>query len=150
MLAMIWREMMTDIPQVNILTDDKCMARLSDFGLAVFAEGMSKNYASVRAGADHWLGPELLDPERFGFQDDRPMYAGDIYSFGCMCLEVNLLVFFQYNPLIDLLVTASCIPGRIHFWAYLTLPSRNMSLMATGPQGHHFMSMSRWLTVCGG
>ncbi|CAL1715671.1 unnamed protein product [Somion occarium] len=64
------------------------MARLSDFGLAVFAEGMSKNYASVRAGADHWLGPELLDPERFGFQDDRPMYAGDIYSFGCMCLEL--------------------------------------------------------------
>lgn len=74
---------------MNILINDSGAACLSDFGLAVFAEGRSKNYASLRGGAERWLAPELLHPERFGFHDDRPTYAGDIYSFACVCLEVR-------------------------------------------------------------
>ena len=84
--------------QVNILIKDNGAACLSDFGLSVFAEGKSKNYASLRGGADRWLAPELLDPERFGFHDDRPTYAGDIYSFACVCLEVKHLSDSEVTP----------------------------------------------------
>ena len=75
--------------QPNILVDDSWTVHLSDFGLAVFAEGGSKGFGSVRGGNPHWLPPEAIDPESYGLDSARPTYPGDIYSFACVCIEVR-------------------------------------------------------------
>ncbi|THH32590.1 hypothetical protein EUX98_g1593 [Antrodiella citrinella] len=69
---------------VNILIDDSYHVHLADFGLAVFADGASNNYGSMRGGALRWLSPELIDPEELGLESSRPTYASDIYSFACL------------------------------------------------------------------
>ena len=83
---------------MNILIADNGKARLGDFGLSVFAEGESTNYAALRDGAAQWMAPELIDPHRFGLQDEGPTYAGDIYSFACVCLEVKHLSDSEETP----------------------------------------------------
>ena len=77
--------------QPNVLIDSDFGVRLADFGLAVFAEAKSAR-GSLRGGATPWLSPELLDP----YKDDevRPSYASDIYSFGCVMVEVRLCSAF--------------------------------------------------------
>lgn len=81
--------------QVNILIADNGKARLGDFGLSVFAEGESTNYAALRDGAAQWMAPELIDPHRFGLQDEGPTYAGTRVSdyFPCITVRVERLTF---------------------------------------------------------
>ena len=62
---------------------------LSDFGLSVFVEGARREYASLRGGAYRWLPPESFEDDT---EDFRPTFAGDIYAFACVCIEVILLV----------------------------------------------------------
>lgn len=38
------------------------------------------------AGAHRWMAPELISPE---FTDQQPTNASDVYSFGCVCIEVS-------------------------------------------------------------
>lgn len=75
--------------QPNVLIDGNQGARLSDFGLAVFAEGASNNYGSTRGGNYRWLAPEIISAQREEFLSCRPTYASDIYSFSCLCVEVG-------------------------------------------------------------
>ena len=35
------------------------------------------------------MGPELLDPERFGVEGDRPTKESDCYAFGMVIYEVG-------------------------------------------------------------
>ncbi|TCD61785.1 hypothetical protein EIP91_007939 [Steccherinum ochraceum] len=77
-----------DLRGVNVLLDSNWNAQLADFGLAVFADGVSHNYGSLRGGAARWLSPELLDPEQFGLESSRPTYASDVYSYACVCIEL--------------------------------------------------------------
>lgn len=66
------------------MTTDQSVV-LSDFGLSVFVEGARREYASLRGGAYRWLPPESFEDDT---EDFRPTYAGDIYSFACVCIEV--------------------------------------------------------------
>ncbi|TCD64008.1 hypothetical protein EIP91_004676 [Steccherinum ochraceum] len=77
-----------DLRGPNILVDSDKMIKLADFGLAVFAEGASRNYGSTRGGNARWLSPELIHPELFGLSSDRPTYSSDVFALGCVCVEI--------------------------------------------------------------
>jgi len=40
-------------------------------------------------GTVRWMSPELLDPDRFGFADDRPTKQSDCYALGMVVYEVR-------------------------------------------------------------
>ncbi|TCD61463.1 hypothetical protein EIP91_008398 [Steccherinum ochraceum] len=79
-----------DLRGPNILIDENRCVRLSDFGLAVLAEATSHNYASMRGGNVRWAAPELIHPERYHLKTTRPTYASDVFSFGCVIVELYL------------------------------------------------------------
>lgn len=72
---------------MNVLVDDNEVARIADFGLAVYIHGHSKNYASLHSGNVQWFAPELLRPP--GRLTARPTTAADVYSFSHVCIEVR-------------------------------------------------------------
>lgn len=80
-----------NISQDNILVDEDENVYISDFGLAVYAQAGSTKYGSSRGGNVRWLAPELIDPEQFGSDSTRPTFASDIYSLGCLCVEVRFI-----------------------------------------------------------
>jgi serine/threonine protein kinase len=41
-------------------------------------------------GTCRWMSPELLDPELFGVQDDRPTRQSDCYALGMVVYEVGV------------------------------------------------------------
>ena len=44
---------------------------------------------SCREGGTYqWMGPELLEPERFGFKNSRPTMESDCYALGMVIYEV--------------------------------------------------------------
>lgn len=55
----------------------------------MLAEAVNKEFCSSRGGNEQWLAPEVIYPEAFGLTSNRPMYASDIYSFGCLWIEVS-------------------------------------------------------------
>ncbi|KAI0088689.1 kinase-like domain-containing protein [Irpex rosettiformis] len=75
-----------DVRGVNILVDQSDSIKIADFGLSLYAEGMSKNYASAREGNPAWTAPELFD--RKTMQRLRGTREGDIYSFAMVCIEL--------------------------------------------------------------
>lgn len=95
--------------QPNILVDHNYRARLADFGLSVLAEATSQNYASNRGGNARWLAPELIHPERFCLDTTRPTYASDVFSFGCVIVEVKDLRRNALNP--------SCLRDTVILWS---------------------------------
>ncbi len=74
--------------QENVLLDDDEKAHLTDFGLAVFEKETSKQQGSQRGDNDRWMAPELLAPELFNTESFRPTPSSDVYSFGCLMIEV--------------------------------------------------------------
>ena len=42
-------------------------------------------------GTSRWMSPELLVPEQFGIEDDRPTRQSDCYALGMVIYEVGLL-----------------------------------------------------------
>jgi serine/threonine protein kinase len=54
---------------------------LADFGLT---SHVATETATGCAGTIRWQAPELLESE-----DARRSLASDMYSFGCLCLEVR-------------------------------------------------------------
>ncbi|KAJ7148882.1 kinase-like domain-containing protein, partial [Mycena filopes] len=73
-------------PGANILLDDQGHARLADFGLAAFSDGPL--VPTKRGGSLRWMAPELIDPESCELVSFQRTFASDIYSFGCVCLEL--------------------------------------------------------------
>ena len=71
--------------QANILLTNELNIVLADFGLAVFAEGVKNQYASLHGGAFQWLPPEAFSD----VEDFRPTFSADIYAFACVCIEVR-------------------------------------------------------------
>ena len=78
--------------KANILIDQKNHARLADFGLLTIIPDTTNPTApssSVRGGTPRWMSPELLDPQRFGFEcDHQPTKESDCYAFGMVIYEV--------------------------------------------------------------
>ncbi|KAJ6489033.1 kinase-like domain-containing protein [Mycena sanguinolenta] len=75
-----------DLRGANILLDDQGHIRLSDFGLAVFADGPLA--PTNRGGSTRWMAPELLDPSSCGLEVFQRTFASDVYSFACVGLEL--------------------------------------------------------------
>ncbi|KAG1835980.1 kinase-like domain-containing protein [Suillus subalutaceus] len=80
-----------DITGANILIDEGGHARLIDFGLSTIVLpflGQSHVAAtSIHAGAIRYAAPELLSDD----VGDLPLEKTDIYSFGCVMLQVSWL-----------------------------------------------------------
>jgi serine/threonine protein kinase len=75
--------------QVSLISNDSLapltagasrMSLISDDSLVSFAAG----------GTRRWMSPELLDPELFGVQDDRPTRQSDCYALGMVIYEVRV------------------------------------------------------------
>lgn len=79
-----------DLRTDNVLLDEHEQAHLTDFGLAVFAQETSEQQGSRRGGNNRWMAPEQLAPGLFntGSESTRPTPASDIYSFGCLIIEL--------------------------------------------------------------
>ncbi|KAF9220217.1 kinase-like protein [Gyrodon lividus] len=76
-----------DLTSGNILIDGDGIARLSDFGLCTVVGGLSGGSSLVqtcRAGAIPWAAPELV----LALDSVQPSTASDIFSFGCIMLQV--------------------------------------------------------------
>jgi serine/threonine protein kinase len=78
--------------QANILIDEGGQAKLIDFGLSTIVRPLLGQshlaVTSVRPGQIRYAAPELVL-----FQDvsDIPLEKTDIYSFGCVMLQVSWL-----------------------------------------------------------
>jgi len=74
---------------MNVLIDNDGVGRISDFGLGTLAyhqELGELTRTTVRDGPERYMAPE-----RFASADDHPpvlTFEGDIYSLGCVALEV--------------------------------------------------------------
>ena len=80
--------------QTNILVDGDGNLRLADFGLSmVLAESQNATFNSMHPGNMRWMAPEFvdfaLDAEE---SEQKPTKAGDIYSYGCVMLQVRWIV----------------------------------------------------------
>ncbi|KAK7050283.1 kinase-like domain-containing protein [Favolaschia claudopus] len=79
-----------DLRGSNILISDDMTARLTDFGLTVFADNHETANPSTtnRAGSIQWMAPELIDPGGFGCSRFLRTTASDAYAFACVCIEL--------------------------------------------------------------
>ncbi|KAF7356488.1 Kinase-like protein [Mycena venus] len=75
-----------DLRGGNILVNEDWNACLADFGLSKFSDATSSKTTN-RGGSLYWMAPELIDPDRFGYDFLRTP-ATDVYAFGCVCLEL--------------------------------------------------------------
>jgi serine/threonine protein kinase len=60
-----------------------------DFGLTVFADKTGSFDGTFEVGAQPWMAPELLDPQKMGLESFQRTFASDIYAFACVCVEVS-------------------------------------------------------------
>ena len=65
-------------------------ACLADFGLSTLTpSGITGEKTTITTGGtEHFMAPELLDPAKFGKENNRPTHPGDIYAFGMTIYEV--------------------------------------------------------------
>jgi serine/threonine protein kinase len=80
------------------LVDDSGKLCFADFGLSmVLAEAENTTFNSMHPGNARWMAPEFVTPD-LDLEDSeedleihlqqKPTKAGDIYSFGCVMLQV--------------------------------------------------------------
>ena len=66
-------------------------ACIADFGLLRMIcdeTGVESSLSHAQGGTIRWMSPELLDPERCGFEDSRPRMGSDCYALGMVIYEV--------------------------------------------------------------
>ncbi|TCD68179.1 hypothetical protein EIP91_011457 [Steccherinum ochraceum] len=80
-----------DLRGASVLVDDDGNVRLTDFGMSAIAAGTT--HGSERGDAKRWLAPELISPEQFDLSSGQLAYAGDMYAFAFIAMEI-----FTGNP----------------------------------------------------
>ncbi|KAJ7044338.1 kinase-like domain-containing protein, partial [Mycena alexandri] len=82
-----------DLRGDNILVSDDYHACLTDFGLASSIQEQDTVGAltscSNRGGSVRWLAPELHFPAQFDRDEYIRTPATDVYSFACVCIEME-------------------------------------------------------------
>jgi len=76
--------------KANILIDQTGHARLADFGLLTVISDSTNLLASssyTQGGTARWMSPELIAPQRFGFESSRPTKSSDCYALGMVIFE---------------------------------------------------------------
>jgi serine/threonine protein kinase len=71
-------------------------------GLMTVISDSPSNYVITTVetgGTIRWMAPELLDPERFGFDHDHcsPSRQSDLYAFGMVIYEVCVLGYLFHK-----------------------------------------------------
>ncbi|KAI0080150.1 kinase-like protein [Panus rudis PR-1116 ss-1] len=75
-----------DLRGANVLIDEDETAILTDFGLSrLVGDQLTQN--STVGRKPNWLAPEFLSEEQ-PESAPRRTYAGDVYAFGCVCIEL--------------------------------------------------------------
>ncbi|KAG1853444.1 kinase-like domain-containing protein [Suillus subalutaceus] len=81
-----------DLTATNVLVDSSGCLRLADFGLSmVLAEAGNATFNSCHPGNVRWMPPEALrdgDEDEDEAKDEKPTKAWDVYSYGCVVLQV--------------------------------------------------------------
>ena len=93
--------------QANVLINDRLQACISDFGLSVIIEDLrdvsdplgGAYPSSVLGGAVRWAAPELFSIDDVnsepGIGGPQLTASCDIYSMGCIALEVCISIFLK-------------------------------------------------------
>jgi len=82
--------LLTPVMKANILIDETGQARLADFGLLTIVSDPTNLLSSssyTQGGTARWMSPELIDPQRFGFENNRPTKKSDCYALGMVMYE---------------------------------------------------------------
>ncbi|KAJ3483208.1 hypothetical protein NLI96_g6474 [Meripilus lineatus] len=84
-----------DLRGANVLVDAEGNAVLADFGYccALRARSVPNFRVSVHDGNPAYMAPERVNPAWYGIEgegkpDKGPTLKGDIYAFGCLCIEL--------------------------------------------------------------
>jgi len=81
---------LTPLMKANILIDKTGQACLADFGLLTIVSDPTNLLSSssyTQGGTARWMSPELIDPQRFGFENNRPTKKSDCYALGMVMYE---------------------------------------------------------------
>ncbi|KAF9643955.1 hypothetical protein BDM02DRAFT_3175321 [Thelephora ganbajun] len=93
-----------DLKGANILIDQNLQARLADFGLLTIISDPANLLTSssyTQGGTLRWMSPELIDPQRFGFEKGHLTKSSDCYALGMVIYEIisgNLPFHEHANP----------------------------------------------------
>jgi hypothetical protein len=75
--------------KANILINNNGCACLADFSsFTIAGDQLMDTPSSTLDGMLRWMSPELMDPERFGLEDDHPTKESDCYALGMVIYEV--------------------------------------------------------------
>ncbi|KAG1803955.1 kinase-like domain-containing protein [Suillus subaureus] len=83
-----------NLTATNVLVDGSGCLRLADFGLSmILAEAGDATFSSLHSGDLRWMPPEAFQTDaevddEDETKDEKPTKAWDVYSFGCVALQI--------------------------------------------------------------
>ena len=103
--------------KANILIDQAGHARLVDFGLLTVLSDPANLLSSssyTQGGTARWMSPELIAPQRFGFESSRPTKSSDCYALGMVIYE-TISGHPPFHKYTDLTVFLKVVEGERPF-----------------------------------
>jgi len=105
--------LLNSLIKANILIDQTGHARIADFGLLTIISDPANVLPSSsysQGGTARWMSPELIDPQRFGFENSRPTKSSDCYALGMVIYE-TISGHLPYHKHTDLTLFVKVLEG---------------------------------------